>query len=275
VKRLALLLVAVLLVSGGLAFAARTLRAGHHAQRAAAQRPAPPTVVNSARCKPPRQHPYPVVLVPGTFAATSWDVIAPALARRGYCVFTIGYGNAGTGDIARSAHQLAADVNRILARTGAHRVAIVGHSEGGMMPRYYIKRLGGARKVSDLVGLSPSNHGTTNLLALVGEMTGCTACGQQLAWNSTFLGRLNAGAEAPPPVDYTVIQTRFDAVITPYESAFLLGPRARVTNVTLQDRCPDDGVDHLNVPTDPVAVQWVEDALAVNGPARRGFRPRC
>jgi triacylglycerol lipase len=144
-----------------------------------------------------------------------------------------------------------------------------------MMPRYYIKRLGGARKVSDLVALSPSNHGTMNPLALVGALTGCTACGQQVAWGSTFLKRLNGGAEAPPPVDYTVIQTRFDAVITPYQSAFLHGPRARVTNVTLQDRCPRDGVDHLNIPTDPVAVQWVEDALSVKGPARRGFRPAC
>jgi triacylglycerol lipase len=279
VKRLALVLVAVLCVSAGLAFAARTLHTGHPAQRRATARrpppPPPPTVVDSARCKPPPQHPSPVLLVPGTFAATSWDAIAPALARRGYCVFTIGYGNAGTADIVRSAHQLAADVNRILARTRARRVAIVGHSEGGMMPRYYIKQLGGARKVSDLVALSPSNHGTQNMLALVGALGGCTACGQQLAWGSTFLTRLNAGTEAPPPVDYTVIQTRFDAVVTPYQSAFLHGSRARVTNVTLQDRCPDDGVDHLNVPTDPVAVQWVENALAVNGPARSGFRPRC
>ena len=37
---------------------------------------------------------------------------------------------------------------------------MVGHSQGGMMPRYYIKFLGGAGKVDDLVGLSPSNHGT-------------------------------------------------------------------------------------------------------------------
>jgi triacylglycerol lipase len=284
VKHLALFLVAVVVVSAGLAYAARTLRPGHrHGPGVTVQRPAPPkvmapppaTVVNSARCRPPAQHPDPVMLVPGTFAATSWSTMAPALARLGYCVFTIDYGNAGTGDIARSAHQLARDVDRILARTGAHRVAIVGHSEGGMMPRYYIKRLGGARKVSDLVALSPSNHGTTNLMALVGQLTGCTACGQQLAWGSTFLIGLNAGVEAPPPVDYTVIQTRFDAVVTPYESAFLRGPRARVTNVTLQDRCPDDGVDHLNVPTDPVALQWVENALAVNGPARPGFRPVC
>ena len=37
-----------------------------------------------------------------------------------------------------------------------------GHSQGGMMPRYYLKFLGGASKVDDLVGLAPSNHGTDN-----------------------------------------------------------------------------------------------------------------
>ena len=43
---------------------------------------------------------------------------------------------------------------------------MVGHSQGGMMPRYYIKFLGGADKVDDLVGLAPSNHGTSNPLLL-------------------------------------------------------------------------------------------------------------
>ena len=52
-------------------------------------------------------------------------------------------------------------VNQVLAATGAHKVDIVGHSQGGMMPRYYIKNLGGASKVNTLVGLAPSNHGTT------------------------------------------------------------------------------------------------------------------
>jgi triacylglycerol lipase len=237
--------------------------------------PPPPTVVNSESCKPPPQHPDPVVLVPGTFALTSWDLIGPSLAQRGYCVFAINYGAGGTKDIVGSAHQLAGDVDHILAVTGAHQVAIVGHSEGGMMARYYVKELGAAAKVSDLIGLAPSNHGTANPLTLVGALAGCVACGQQLMQGSPLLQRLNAGNEAPPPVDYTVIQTRYDTVVVPYQSAFLRGPRARVTNVTLQDACPADAVDHLGLPTDPVALQWVEEALAVNGPADPAFRPAC
>jgi triacylglycerol lipase len=271
-----LVFVVLLLIGAGagLALAARPGGAPQPPSRAAARGPIP-HVAGSTECRPTPRHPNPVVLVPGTFGATSWDVLGPALARQGYCVFVLRYGEAGTIDVARSAAELGTAVDRVLAVTGAHKVAIVGHSEGGMMPRYYIKRLGGAAKVSDLVALAPSNHGTTDLFALLGAQAGCTACGQQFAWGSTFLQRLNAGDETPPGVAYTVIQTVLDAVVTPYTSAFLSGPSARVTNVTLQESCPTDLADHLGVPTDPVAVQWVENALAVPGPADPAFQPRC
>ena len=60
-----------------------------------------------------------------------------------------------------SAGELNAFVDKVLAATGAAEVDLVGHSQGGMMPRYYLKFLGGAAEVHTLVGLSPSNHGTT------------------------------------------------------------------------------------------------------------------
>jgi triacylglycerol lipase len=247
---------------------------GGSPQRRAPQ-PPPPTVMDSSRCRPPAQHPFPVVLVHGTFADTDWALIGPALARRGYCVFTFSYGRNGTGEISRSAHELAVYVDRLLARTHARKVSIVGHSEGGMMPRYYIRFLGGASKVDDLIALAPSNHGTENPLGLVGAWYGCEACAQQLAFGSPFLERLNAGDETPGAVDYTVIQTAFDDVVIPYSSAFLNGPTRRVTNVILQRACRDDPSRHLDVTTDPVALQWVENALGRRGPADSAFRPRC
>jgi triacylglycerol lipase len=79
----------------------------------------------------------------------------------------------------------------------------------------------------------------------------------------------------PGPVNYTVIETRYDAVVTPYQSALLHGPANRITNVVVQDACPDDLAGHLTLPDDPVAVQWVEEALAGNGPANPAFRPQC
>ena len=73
-----------------------------------------------------------------------------------------------------------------------------------------------------------------------------------------------------------MIQTAYDEVVLPYTSAFLTGPASRVTNVTLQQRCPGDVVGHVGLPTNPVALQWVENALAArNGPANPGFVPSC
>jgi triacylglycerol lipase len=203
------------------------------------------------------------------------NLIGPQLAQLGYCVYTLGYGNDETGDMAAAAHRLAGFVDRVLARTSAKRVSIVGHSEGGLMPRYYIKFLGGAAKVEDLVGLAPSNHGTLNPITIGGALTGCAACVQQQT-GSSFLAQLNAGDETPPPVNYTVIETMYDAVILPYTSAFLNGPSARVTNVTLQQQCPRDFVGHVGITGDAIALQWVENALARgNGPADANFVPTC
>src|SRR3954451_5302976 len=123
----------------------------------------------------------PVVLVHGTFGDSSnWGYVRPQLEAAGYQTFAIDYGNRATGEIAASAQQLSAFVDGVLAQTGASKVDIVGHSQGGMMPRYYIKNLGGAAKVDDLVGLAPSNHGTTNPTAPYGGAT-CAACVEQAA----------------------------------------------------------------------------------------------
>jgi triacylglycerol lipase len=235
-----------------------------------------PPGANDWSCTPTASKPRPVVLVHGTFAdmTISWNLISPALKRSGYCVFALDYGRRGTGPIEESARQLSAFVDRVLAATGADRVSLVGHSQGGMMPRWYIKFLGGDAKVDDLIGLSPSNHGTSNpgaLLAYAG--LACISCGQQ-ATGSAFLQTLNAGDETPGPISYTVVQTRYDEVVIPYTSAFL-APSPEVTNVLLQTRCPLDVSEHLGMVYDAVALRWIKNALGRPGPADPAFRPSC
>jgi triacylglycerol esterase/lipase EstA (alpha/beta hydrolase family) len=235
-----------------------------------------PPGANDWSCQPSAAHPHPVVLVHGTFAdmTVSWNLISPALKRDGYCVFALDYGRRGTGAIEASAQELASFVDRVLAATGAAKVSLVGHSQGGMMPRYYIKFLGGTTEVDDLVGLSPSNHGTANPGALLAErVLACVSCGQQRT-GSAFLTNLNRGDETPGEVSYTVVQTRYDEVVIPYSSAFL-APGPNTTNVLLQTRCPLDLSDHLAIIYDPVALRWIENALGRPGPADASFRPRC
>ncbi|HUI03007.1 MAG TPA: alpha/beta fold hydrolase [Acidimicrobiales bacterium] len=245
----------------------------------------PPGVVNGP-CTPSSAHPYPVVLVHGTFANenVSWQALAPLLADSGYCVFGFNYGATassagrfyGEAAVEDSARQLAGFVSRVLAWTGARQVDIVGHSQGGMMPRYYVDVLGGAPRVHTLVGLAPSNHGTTldgldALAAAFGDQgyamagaTGCAACAEQQA-GSPFMRALNAGGDTVPGPNYVVIESTHDEVVTPYSSAFLRGPD--VMDVTLQDQCATDASEHLGIIYDPVALQDVAAALADNGPA--------
>jgi triacylglycerol lipase len=224
-------------------------------------------------CRPSARHPYPVVLVPGTLIVTKWNVVEPALTKLGYCVHTFNYGNYGTAEIAHSAKKLATFVDTVLAGTHAKKVSIVGHSQGGMMARYYVKFLGGKGKVDDLIGLSPSNHGTVNP-AIVASGVPCEACNEQLA-GSAFLQKLNRGSETPGPVDYTVLETLDDLILVPYTSAFLSGPSSRVTNVTLQSDCPAAFITHLGMPSDPIVLQWIENALGRKGPASPNFVPTC
>jgi hypothetical protein len=86
----------------------------------------------------------------------------------------------------------------------------------------------------------------------------CTACVQQEK-GSSFLANLNAGGETVAGVSYTVIESRYDEVVTPYTSAFLSG--TGVTDILLQNQCPLDLADHLEIAADPVALADVLNAL--------------
>jgi len=250
-----------------------------------------PPGANNFACKPSAAHPRPVILVHGTFAdmADSWQALSPLLVNHGYCVFALNYGSYagagslgiyGTGNIAASAGQLSSFVNEVLSATGASQVDIVGHSQGGMMPRYYLKNLGGAAKVHTLVGLAPSNHGTTllGLATLAGYFPGavaflgilCPACEQQTA-GSSFITSLNSGGDTVAGVEYTVIESIYDEVVTPYTSAWLSG--AKVKNVNLQQQCFLDLGEHLSMPYDHIADADVLTALDPAHPQKPACYP--
>ena len=226
----------------------------------------PPAGANDWSCRPSQRRPYPAVIVHGTFGdqKSLLDNLSLALKRDGYCVYSLDYGNRATGPIDDSAQQLADFVTRVQGSTGAAKVHLVGHSQGGMMPRYYIKYLGGDGVVEDLVGLAPSNHGTS-VTGGFPTGPGCVACDQQMA-GSQFLEKLNDPDETPGAVDYTQVVTRRDEVVVPYTSGFL-APDPHSTNITVQDRCAADNAEHLTLPMDPQAIAWVLDAFDREGPA--------
>jgi len=277
------------------------------AQSLAAPDLAPPGS-NDWSCRPTAAHPRPVVLVHGTWenAYDNWAEMSPALRQAGYCVFALNYGAEpsgwgqyvpgayASGDIAASARELAVYVDAVRATTGAQQVDLVGHSQGGLMARQYLRFAGGAdpvdpprNRVHTLVTLGATNHGTTlDGIALLGrqiqnlgvDVLGVAqlpvgVAGIQQAVDSPFVLALNVGGDTEPGVSYTVIATRYDEVTTPYPSTFLAaGPGATVHNVTLQDGCEADLSDHASMPYSPRAAFYVRQAL---DPALAGQAAPC
>ncbi|MBO1334553.1 triacylglycerol lipase [Streptomyces sp. VRA16 Mangrove soil] len=244
-----------------------------------------PPGANDWSCRPSAEHPRPVVLIHGTLENMNdnWRGAAPLLANNGYCVYAFGYGAdsasnpvQGTGAMADSAAQLGTFVDKVRAATGAAEVDLVGHSQGGgPLPRSYLKNdPGAAGKVDKLIGITPSNHGTTlsgitqlgaalHVLEPANDLL--TKIGPALVEQeigSDFNQRLDAGGDTVPGVDYTVIATKYDEVVTPYTNSFLTaGPGATVTNIRVQDACAKDLTDHLEAAYDPIVLTYVLNAL--------------
>jgi triacylglycerol esterase/lipase EstA (alpha/beta hydrolase family) len=253
-----------------------TTYAGAIAYNLVAPRQSPPGS-NDWSCRPSAAHPRPVVLVHGTFAnmTNAWQRLSPHLKNRGYCVFALDYGAGpipypiqGTADIRTSAAQLDAFVDQVRAATGAAEVDLVGHSQGGgITPRWYLKYLGGAAEVGRLVGLAPSNHGTTFLglgslaraFGLIGPLSGLAPSVEQQVIGSATTAQLDSGGDTVPGVAYTTIVSQYDEVVTPYTRQYLSGPN--VTNIRLQAGCAIDFSEHLGVPYSPRALMLVSNAL--------------
>jgi triacylglycerol lipase len=247
-----------------------------------------PPGANDFSCKPSKAHPEPVVLVHGLLAnqTVNWATMSPYLANRGFCVFSLTYGTkdevntplyqpGGLASMQDSAKQLKALVKKVLKLTHAKKVDIVGHSEGSIMPSWYIRFLGGAKYVDDYVGMTTLWEGTNTvglatlnafatqfgldpaLAASVDEL--CTSC-RQFLQGSSFFQKLHSKGITSRKVTYTSIVTKNDELVMPYTSG-LLAPAPNVTNVVLQDYCALDQAEHLSVFADPVTAGFVYRAL--------------
>ena len=207
----------------------------------------------------------PVIVVNGLFGAGfAYEPLVARLRADGYQVWDFELPTLGTQDIRRSAQALDGFADGVRAQTGAAKVDLVGHSEGGLVSRTYVKYYGGAAEVDSLITLGTPNYGTVaaNIARVftLGTCVGITAC-EQMAIGSSFLAGLNAGDDSIGNVAYTNIATVFDELVQPYTNSFLNAADGNITNKSLQSQCWLRFVGHLGLILDGAVYSGVQDAL--------------
>lgn len=210
-----------------------------------------------------------VLLLPGTTVNTDenfgWNYAqAFHLDQRPFC--TLDLPDRTMGDIQVAAEYVVAAI-RAVYRDSGHKIAILGHSQGGMISRWALKYWPDTRgMVDDLIGMAPSNHGSDQASLLCSP--DCAPAIWQQRTGSAFMTALNAGPETWPGISYSVIYSLTDGIIVPAESSKLTTGQGAIANIVASEACPGRSPDHLSLGThDPVTYALVEDALNHAGPA--------
>ncbi|APT93562.1 lipase [Corynebacterium phocae] len=216
--------------------------------------------------RPSAHSPWPVILLHGTTDAKGvWQLLGQELRAEGWAVFAPDYGHRATSPIAESVKQVASYIDAVMAVTGAEKVILIGHSQGGVVARAWLHGPGRGR-VKHVICLGSPNHGTTQggilspLLAmrhqeyimrsLIDSYFG--PAGQEQVVGSPTLDRLNAEGDTIPGVSYTCIATKQDTVVVPPETCFLDpgDTGAEVDNLYVQDIERLAVVTHMDMPMD-------------------------
>ncbi len=163
----------------------------------------------------------PVLLIHGLLANRgSLHLLEQRLHERGHLVLTYRLPRMNLGDIRDSAGLIARKVESLIEQTGVGKVDIIGHSLGGLVGLYYVKRLGGRRRVRKLILLGTPAGGTWSALASL-------ALGRasfQLLPSSPFLRELNE-TPWPPGVEVVSMGGERD-FLAPLPSTVLAGVRS-------------------------------------------------
>jgi triacylglycerol esterase/lipase EstA (alpha/beta hydrolase family) len=162
-------------------------------------------------------HP-PVLLIHGYFGTRgSMFMLERRLNDDGVCVFSFNLGMLNVSDIRRSAFLIHRKIESILAQTPVKKIDILGHSMGGLIGLYYIKKLGGHEKVRKLVMLGTPVKGTWAALLGIATLGLLSTSAWQLLPNSEFLRDLEAGPN-PKSVQYYSIVADRDWICPPQNS---------------------------------------------------------
>jgi len=151
----------------------------------------------------------PVLLIHG-FLGTRGSMypLERRLVEDGLVVVSFNIGTLNVRDIRRSAFLIHRKIERILAQTPSQKIDIIGHSMGGLIGLYYVKKLGGHARVRRLIMMGTPVRGTWVALAGVATLGLWSTSSWQLLPRSRFLDELAQGPVPPGVETYTLAAAR-------------------------------------------------------------------
>jgi triacylglycerol lipase len=157
----------------------------------------------------------PVLIIHGFLGTRgSMYLLERRLVDDGFVVVSFNLGTLNVRDIRRSAFLIHRKIERILAQTPSQRIDIIGHSMGGLIGLYYVKKLGGHARVRKLIMMGTPVRGTWSALMGVVMLGLWSTSSWQLLPRSRFLDELAQGP-MPPGVDVHTIAAARDWVVPP------------------------------------------------------------
>jgi pimeloyl-ACP methyl ester carboxylesterase len=151
----------------------------------------------------------PVLLIHGFLGTRgSMYMLERRLVEDGFVVVSFNIGTLNVRDIRRSAFLIHRKIERILAQTPFAKIDIIGHSMGGLIGLYYVKKLGGHTRVRKLVMMGTPIRGTWMALAGVATLGFLSTSSWQLLPRSRFLDELAQGPLPPEVQLYTLAAAR-------------------------------------------------------------------
>lgn len=136
------------------------------------------------------------------------------LVEDGFRVFSFNLGAVNSRDIRSSAFRIHRKIESVLSQISVDEIDIVGHSMGGLIGLYYIKKLGGNERVRRLIMMGSPVRGTWSALAGIMTLGIFSASSWQLLPRSSFLDELSQGT-LPPDVEVFTLAAARDWVCPP------------------------------------------------------------
>lgn len=184
--------------------------------------------------------------------------------RLNRCVFSINLGGykdtLNTAGIIGLAKLVDEKVEALSRKYGIEEIDIVAHSKGGLIARYYVKRLNGARRVRHLVTLATPHRGSWAAFLGIPLFGWIAPSIWQMTPLSPFIRQLAKGPW-PSNVHLVSISSTADWVAPPSRCALELLPGEPTRNVRV------DNVSHNQMLYSKVVFEHIVRAFEAGSPA--------